>query len=368
MQYDNTEAQAHADVNQLADQIIERLTVLMLGDAELEVTFQFNYLGICFDYKNTFQKAIAKQVQHGSKALYSLLAKSSALNLPFDIQWHLFDHVIVPVLTYGSEVWGVENVKMLDVFQRKYMKKQMHLRKSTPNCMLYGETGQLPLQCKTDARLLNFWAKLHTSEGYQHKLSETLYQFMRRLSDRGSIHFKWMQVVKQKLDHLGFGGLWESSRENNSFNSLWFKEAVKQRVSDIYQQQWRSEMNLNKHCTYYRTFKDLLVIEKPLSVMRKGVSIPLFRFRCSNMPFPSNRHVRDDPSGSTACHLCGSAEGDEVHFLLICPKLNQIRLKFIRPNVLSMRPISAMKHLMQSKETREIEGLSVFLTHISKLL
>ena len=349
---------------------IRKLPKLILDGAELEVTFDFSYLGVCFNYKNTFQKAITKQVQHSSKALYSLLAKCSALNLPFDIQWHLFDHVIVPVLTYGSEVWGVENIKMIDVFHRKFLKQQMHLRKSTPNCMIYGETGQFPLQCKTDARLLYFWVKLHMSEDYRHKLSDTLYHLMRRLSDRGAVRFKWMEEVQQKLDHLGFGGLWHSSQENAPVNPRWFKEAVKQRLRDTYQQQWRSEVENNKHCTYYRMFKETMGIEKTLSMMCKGISIPIFRFRCGNMAFPSNYHLRDDPTKTLACHLCGFAEGDDLHFLFICPILSDTRSLLIHPKYMrrNIPNTVAMKNLLQSKDPDDIHNLSKFLNCINNVL
>ena len=41
--------------------------------------------------------------------MYSLLRKSKNLCLPIDVQLHLFDHMITPILLYGSGVWGCEN-------------------------------------------------------------------------------------------------------------------------------------------------------------------------------------------------------------------------------------------------------------------
>ena len=40
------------------------------------------------------------------KALYCMLAKARKLQLPIDIQCQLFDNLVLPVLLYGSEVWG----------------------------------------------------------------------------------------------------------------------------------------------------------------------------------------------------------------------------------------------------------------------
>ena len=36
----------------------------------------------------------------------------------------------------------------------------LKLGKSTPNCMVYGETGTLPLQHKIEKRILSFWIKI----------------------------------------------------------------------------------------------------------------------------------------------------------------------------------------------------------------
>ena len=53
------------------------------------------------------------------RALYGLLAKSHNLNLPVDLQLQLFDQVILPVLLYGCEIWGFENLKQHRVLSSK---------------------------------------------------------------------------------------------------------------------------------------------------------------------------------------------------------------------------------------------------------
>ena len=39
-------------------------------------------------------------------------------------------------------------------------KKRMHLRPSTPNCMVYGELGVLPLQVAIAKRIIGYWFRL----------------------------------------------------------------------------------------------------------------------------------------------------------------------------------------------------------------
>ena len=47
---------------------------------------------------------------------------------------------------------GFSSINMLESFHRKYLKKILKLRPSTPNCMIYGEVGKLPLQVTVDKK------------------------------------------------------------------------------------------------------------------------------------------------------------------------------------------------------------------------
>ena len=53
----------------------------------------------------------------------------------------LFDKMILPILLYGCEIWGFENLDNIEVFYRKFLKYILKVNQQTPNCMVYGETG-----------------------------------------------------------------------------------------------------------------------------------------------------------------------------------------------------------------------------------
>jgi len=44
--------------------------------------------------------------------MFSVVKKSRKLNLPESIQLHLFNSIVVPILLYGCEVWGIENLQI----------------------------------------------------------------------------------------------------------------------------------------------------------------------------------------------------------------------------------------------------------------
>ena len=94
------------------------------------------------------------------KAMYSLLQKARILKLPFDIVFELYEQCVIPVLLYGSEIWGFENLNSLETFHRNFFKLVLKSFRFTPNCMIYGETNSVDIKTKVNIRMAKFWLKM----------------------------------------------------------------------------------------------------------------------------------------------------------------------------------------------------------------
>ena len=77
--------------------------------------------------------------------MFSLLRRSRQLDLPLDIQLELFDTLIMSIITYGCEVWGFEDLNIIEKLHPKYLKYISGVKMSTPTCMVLGETGRFPV-------------------------------------------------------------------------------------------------------------------------------------------------------------------------------------------------------------------------------
>ena len=137
---------------------VKRYPIFSYGDDIIEVVSEYVYLGVTMNYNNEFVKAMRKQLDQGRKAQFSMLIKCRKLELPIDIQCKLFESMVIPVILYGCEIWGFQDIKMLEIFYRKFLKKILKLRPSTSNCMVYGEVGKLPLQISVDKQLISYLA------------------------------------------------------------------------------------------------------------------------------------------------------------------------------------------------------------------
>ena len=112
------------------------------------------------NFNNTFAKAMKKQLDQGRRPQFSMLIKARNLDLPIDIQIKLFESIVCPILLYGSEVWGLKKIDMLEIFYRNFFKQILKLRPSTPNCMIYVEVGKSPLQTSVDKQLITYWLRV----------------------------------------------------------------------------------------------------------------------------------------------------------------------------------------------------------------
>ena len=93
--------------------------------------------------------------------------------LPTDLQRDLFNKMVQPILLYGKEVWGYANLDVLQRVVLKFLKIILNIKTSTPNFMVYGETGVFPIYIEIYCRMISFWATLVT--GPPNKLSYGVY-------------------------------------------------------------------------------------------------------------------------------------------------------------------------------------------------
>ena len=58
--------------------------------------------------------------------------------------------------------WGYENCDIIENLHSEFCRMVLHVNKSTPRCMIYGELGRPPLVIQIKKRMANLcWIKLH---------------------------------------------------------------------------------------------------------------------------------------------------------------------------------------------------------------
>ena len=206
-----------------------------LGQSPVQRVDDYVYLGVKVNYNTKLNKAVRKQYEQGLKAMYALLSKGRRMQLPVDIMLNIFDHVVLPILLYGSEVWGHANNPLVEKLHLMFCRNILRVNKYTPKCMIYGELGRYPLSLNVNQRLLSYWTKLIS--GKSDKLSCGVYKLLHNMYITGDYKSPWICKIKQTLDSLGLSYIWQNQFVDNIDI---FKSDIK-RISKLqFEQEWQA--------------------------------------------------------------------------------------------------------------------------------
>ena len=157
--------------------------VFKLGDKELEIVDEFKYLGVTFKYNGNFNNNLEVLKEQGTRAMYSVIKIARKRKLPINLQFDLFDKLVMPVILYGSEIWGYKNLGTLEKLHLKFCKHVMSLKTATPDVMVYGESGRYKVEYYAKNRIINFWSKIAC--GDRNKLSFLMYNLCKQRHENG---------------------------------------------------------------------------------------------------------------------------------------------------------------------------------------
>ena len=344
---------------------VRKLPIFVFDKKQVEIVWDYKYLGVVFNYNNRFGKAQKSQCVTASRAMFSLLKRCRHEKLPIDIQLDLFEKCVHPVLLYGCEVWACENMEVICRMQLRFLKIVLGIKSTTPTCMVLGELGRFPIEIEAKIRMLAFWYKLvNDMEMGSNKLSSLLLKLCYEQLDRGSYKFQWLEYVRVQLENLGLPYFWHY--RTCSLNQ--FKGIVRQRLQDQFLQSWYRQLEDNSVCWNYRLFKESFCFEEYLKILPVLLRQNLLRFRLANHKLPiQQKRSQSIPRDERLCTLCECGEiGDEFHYIFNCSSAvitNSRRLNLPRyfqhhPNVLKF------KDVMNSKSKAKLVKLARFITCI----
>ena len=85
----------------------------------------------------------------------------------------------------------------------------------------------------------------------QTNLSSKLYWIAKTCFDNRNnpSFFKWFENIRNIFINCGCSGFWDNQ---NFPNKIWFVKTIKQRLIDLYINEWRNECDTNTSCFMYK--------------------------------------------------------------------------------------------------------------------
>ena len=223
---------------------------------------------------------------------------------------------------------------------------------------VYGESGRYPLSVTVKGRMVRFWADLVTSPNS--KYSCKLYNLLRTLDSASSFHTPWLESIKQMLNDAGLECVWDTQCFSSKTSLC---RLVSNHLCDMYELEWRKQLEDSSKCLLYRHFKDDIRQESFLKSLPEVYSLALLKFRCSNHKLPTEQGRKNGtPRELRLCRACDMGEiGDEFHLIFECPAWQTERDRFIPMKFRKIKSTYNLCRLLGTKSKKIALSLAKFL-------
>ena len=133
---------------------------------EVEVVNSYTYLGYTFTTKLSVCQGVSLLAAKGKKATYDCVrALRNFSEMTRQTFFKMFDAQIQPIVLYGSEIWGLQRVDVIEKVHTLACKRFLNVPLKTPNKCVYGDLGRYPLFVNSCIRAVKYWFKLlHMNE------------------------------------------------------------------------------------------------------------------------------------------------------------------------------------------------------------
>ena len=178
--------------------------------------------------------------------------------------------------------------------------------------MIYSEFSIFPIKIDINTRMITFWDKL--VETQNSKLSSVIYTVVFSMYNHSNFISDWIGSIRNILNECGLPYTWDSQEV---FSLNWLKSFVKQKLKDIFINEWTSKVN---ESTHYRLLKTTFKFETYFKKSCDKESKLLLKFRTRNhrLPVEVGRWNKIELR-ERKCVFCKNDIGDEYHYILICP-------------------------------------------------
>ena len=263
---------------------------------ELEIVDFFPYLGMVFSYTGSMTQTQLILAQQGRIAMFSLRSKLKRfVNINSVVYCDLFDKMVMPVLSYGCEIWGFYPAKAIEQIHKDFCKSILKVK--------------------------------------QTRLTKVLYNVQfNALTDSHTI-VNWVSKVRNLLCSYGFGEAWYNQGvvDVNLFLVLF-----KQRAIDLYLHDWFFNLENSNKALLYRNinvyFRPSLYLTV-ISNIQHRLALTQLRTRNHKLHVETGSWCkpRSTPFDGRLCFICDRDElEDGYHFVLCCPAYTALRIKYIK--------------------------------------
>ena len=284
----------------------------------VEIVPKFEYLGLSLGSSNSLTPTINDRIAKTKRAMGAIFGSLKRFHdIPANVLIKILDTKIIPVLTYGSEIWGLCDLTNVETVINGFYKIVLNLPCNCSNDLARGELGRHSLRPIIWRNVIKYWLKLLNSEPGM--AIHEAYRLQYHMAEKGKNC--WGLRLKQMLFSYGFGNAWTGQ---SNLNGKLFINEFYTSCLDIDIQEWHSNVCNFGILRNYRKFKESLTFEPYLRLaLPRSVKTIFTKLRGGLLHIEANvgrwapLYKNYD---ERLCPLCNfKVVEDEVHVLFYCP-------------------------------------------------
>ena len=283
-----------------------------INNTLIENVKTFKYLGLTISAKNcSFNPTIEDLSTRANRAIAALNNKVKISKLPPRLAIKIFYSQIVPILLYGSEVWGpyIDNdytswdKNRIERVHSQYLKRVLGCNYHTSNIMTRGEVGVRPLIVQVLKRVIRYKININQRNS---STAKSALQFESRNNTTPNF---CSYLEKFNIDLNNF-----DTAKNHEINRACLEN---------YDRQWSGEINHSPKAISYLRFKNSILLEKYLwqvKNIKHRKALSRLRLSSHSLMIEKGRHQRPRVERQERkCFICKEEVEDEKHFTVKCP-------------------------------------------------
>ena len=338
-------------------------------DEKIEVVDQYRYLGLVLFQDLNMSKTVDILINAASRAFGSMLNKHYAIDgFTYDTYTKLYESLVIPVLLYGSAIWGSTQYAKCETLQNRVMRTFLGASKPTPIPVLYKDLQWIPISIRTKLETINFWHRLCLLP--DDRLTKKVFIIDKRLSENRCK--SWCYNLKKLLVSTNLD-IWDNLNITNVHKNTILKNAEHMLLRDFHldlQNKMRNMSRLSVYCE----LKPSEQISSYCKLTNRHHRSLLIKLRSSTLPIAVEQgRYRSIPREERLCTYCDSSSvEDDIHILFHCSNYVDLRLTFLNninnkyPAILNMNTKQKLIYILDSDDKATMTLLATFLVKILK--
>ncbi len=361
----------------------------MFGEEELQIVDKYSYLGMMFTSDGKMKEAVNTLHSKAMKGMFSLWSSLyTGITVKPYLPLHIFDSTVRPILTYGSEVWAGDFMRLLskpagfdkvsfEQVQNRFCKYILGLPKRASNFAAKAELGRAPLFTFMCSLALKYCAKLVETD--TSRILWSAFQSELNIHKQGGV--SWVSFIIKILelcDSDSAANLLNTNSDNLKGDIKKGCAKVRSRVTDLYHKFNVNNIGSHSKLRTYISFKKDFEMEPYLHLD----NIPakwrkLFcslRVSCHDLEIERGRYKKNPkPPEERICKICNIEAETEEHFIMACPAYRKQRMSLLNKLSNSMPGIYAMEHgerfnyIMNNRHITSIKYIMEYINEIYML-